>query len=107
MLEGEQEQQSDQQREDAKRLGHREAENQVAELTLRGGGVAQRRREIVPKDGADAHAGTAHTDAGYASADHFCGLRIHERTPFPGLTRGVLVARVDRIVEIDASENCE
>ena len=31
-------------------------------------------------------AGTAHADAGYASADHLCGLRIHEKSPFRGLT---------------------
>src|ERR1700681_1960189 len=38
----EQQQQCDQQREDAERLGHREAEDEVAELALRGRRIAQR-----------------------------------------------------------------
>ena len=52
MLEGEQQQQGDQQRKDAERLGHREAENEVAELALRGGRIAQRGGEIMAEDGA-------------------------------------------------------
>ena len=47
MLEGEQQQQRDQQREDAERLGDSKPENQVAELALRRGGIAQGGGEIV------------------------------------------------------------
>src|SRR5262245_8547582 len=82
MLQCEQQQQRDQQREDAERLGHREAENEVAELALRRGRIAQRGSEIVAEDGADAHAGTAHADAGNTSADVFRGDRIHEKSSF-------------------------
>src|SRR5437016_12349634 len=53
----EQQQERDQQREDAERLGHRKAEDQDAELALRGRRIAQRRREIIAEDGADADAG--------------------------------------------------
>src|SRR5215471_19160247 len=48
-LEREQQQQGDQQREDAERFGHREAEDQVGELALGGGGVAQCGGEIMAK----------------------------------------------------------
>src|SRR5438105_11899056 len=50
--ENEQEQQRDQQREDAKCFRHREAENEIAELALGGGRIAQRGCEIVAEDGA-------------------------------------------------------
>src|SRR6266852_5421196 len=80
--EGEQEEQRDQEREDAERLGHREAEDQVAELALRGRRSAQRRGEILAEDDADADAGATHADTGDASADEFrCG-RFHEEAPF-------------------------
>src|SRR5262252_6385709 len=72
--ESEQQEQRDQQREDAERLGHREAENQVAKLALRGRRVAQRGGEIMTENGTDADAGATHADAGNAGANHFCGL---------------------------------
>src|SRR6266853_3794120 len=81
-LEGEQQQERDQQREDAERLGDGEAEDQVAELTLRGGGIAQRGSEIVAEDGADADAGAAHADARNAGADILGGHWIHDEAPF-------------------------
>src|SRR5205807_6610757 len=60
----EQQQQRDQEREDAKRLGHREAEDQVAKLALRRRWIAQRSREILTEDDADADASAAHANAG-------------------------------------------
>src|ERR1700736_875531 len=102
--EGEQQQQCDQQRKDAERLGHREAEDEVAELALRRRRIAQRGREVMTEDGADADAGAAHADTRNASADEFCCGRFHrsllsspsdDRASMPG---------VDRIVEIDAGE---
>ena len=41
-LDGEEQEQRDQQREDAERFGHREAEDQAAELAVGGGRVADR-----------------------------------------------------------------
>src|SRR6516164_11126215 len=76
-LERKQQQESDQEREDSERLGHGEAEDEVGELPLRRGRVAQRRREIMSENGTDADAGTAHADAGYAGANHFRSLRVH------------------------------
>jgi len=59
------------------------------------------------EDGADPYAGTAHADAGDAGADHFCGLRIHDESSFSRLDERASVARVDRLTEIDASEDGE
>src|SRR5262249_37275501 len=73
----EQEQEGDQQREDAERFRHREAEDQVGELALGGGRVAQRPREVLAEDDADADAGSAHADAGNAGTDHFRGCGVH------------------------------
>src|SRR5437660_4625398 len=75
--EREQQQQRDQQREDPERLGDGKSEDQVTELTLRGGRVAQGGGEIMPEDRADADAGTAHADACNSGADHLCCLRVH------------------------------
>src|SRR5262245_23127989 len=59
------------------------------------------------EDGADAYAGTAHADAGDAGADHLCGLRIHDKELLSRLEERASVARVDRLTEIDASEDGE
>src|SRR5436853_47551 len=80
-LQREQQQQRDQQREDAHRFGHREAEDQVAELALRGRRVAQRGRQIVAEDRAHADAGAAHADAGNPRAHVLRGEWIHDGTP--------------------------
>src|SRR5215472_6610078 len=50
----EQEQQRDQQRKDAERFGHREAEDEVAELPLGSRRIAQRGGEVVTEDRAHA-----------------------------------------------------
>src|SRR5580692_11604731 len=105
--EPEQEEERDQEREDAQRLGDGEAENQVAELALRRRRIANGGRQIVAENGAHADAGAAHSDAGNAGSNILCGGRIHEKTPFRGLRAVPSVARVDRIVEIDAGENGE
>src|ERR1700761_5416503 len=80
--EGKQKQQSDQQREDAERFGHREAENQVAELALSGRRVTHRSGEIVAEDDAHASAGATHADAGNTSTNVLRGNRIHETNSF-------------------------
>src|SRR5262249_19155939 len=95
------------QRKDAKRLGDREAENQIAELALRGGRIAQCGGKIMAEDGTDAYAGTAHADAGDACANHLCGLRIHDKSSFSRLDERGSVARVDRLTQIDAGEDGE
>src|SRR6188768_1602837 len=76
-LEGEQQEKRDQQREDAERFGHREAENQVAELALRGRRIAERGGKVIAENRADADAGAAHADAGDACANVFRCDRIH------------------------------
>src|SRR6267143_1621259 len=81
-LEGEQQQERDQQREDAERLGDGKAEDQVGELALSGGRIAQRGGEIVAEDGADADAGAAHADTRNAGADILGGHWIHDEAPF-------------------------
>jgi hypothetical protein len=94
-----QEQERDQQREDAERFGHGEPEDQVAELALRGGRIAQRGREILAEDDAHADAGATHADAGNAGTDVLrsgcegCGgSGIHQRTPFFRSGRGLVRA---------------
>src|ERR1051325_6491219 len=57
ILQREQQQQRDQQREDAERFGDGEAEDQVAELTLRSGRIAKSGCKIVAEDDADANTG--------------------------------------------------
>src|ERR1700675_4165580 len=96
--EPEQEQERDQEREDAERLGDGEAENQVAELALRGRRVPQRGRQVTAEDDTDAGTGAAHADAGNAGTNVFRGGRIHEKAPFRGCRVWPSVARVDRIV---------
>src|SRR5215470_12873330 len=86
--EGKQQKQRDQQREDAKRLGDGEAENQVSELSGRGRWVPDRRGQIVAEDDADADAGAAHADAGNASTNVFRGRRVHEKAPVRGVLEG-------------------
>src|ERR1044072_4741974 len=81
-LEREQQQQRDQQREDAERFGHGEPEDQVAELALRGRGVAQRGGEIMAEDRAEADACAAHADAGDAGTDVLGFNWIHNKLPF-------------------------
>src|SRR5436190_6229850 len=83
-LECEQQQERDQQRKDAKRFGHGEPEDQVAELALGRRRIAQRRGKIVAEDDAHAGAGAAHADAGNAGTDVLRGHWIHEKTPFLG-----------------------
>src|SRR3984893_5911055 len=81
-LKSEQQQERNQQREDAERLGNGETEDEVGELALSGGWIAQRGGEIVAKDGADADAGASHADAGNTGADIFGGHWIHDEAPF-------------------------
>src|SRR5690348_18077146 len=80
-LDSEQQQERDQQREDAERLGDGEAEDQVAELALRRRRIADRGGQVVAEDDANADAGAAHADTGNASADVFGGNGIHESAP--------------------------
>src|SRR5215831_14945944 len=86
--EGKQQKQRNQQREDAKRLGDGEAENQVGELSGRGRRVPDRRGQIVAEDDADADAGAAHADAGNSSTNIFRGRRVHEKAPVRELFEG-------------------
>src|ERR1019366_1438927 len=78
-LEREQQQQRDQQREDAERLGDGEAEDQVAELSLRRGRIAQSGGQVVAENDADADAGAPHADAGDARTDVFRCHWIHNQ----------------------------
>src|SRR5579883_2392703 len=81
-LQREKQQQRDQQRENAERFGHSEAENQVAELALRGRRVAHRGGEIVAEDDAHAGAGAAQAHAGKTCTNILRGNRIHETNSF-------------------------
>jgi len=83
--EPEQKQESDQQRENAERLGDGEAENQIAELALRGGRIAQSSRQVIAEDDADADAGAAHADTGNAGSNVFRRGRVHGNAPFKAL----------------------
>src|SRR5579871_2553763 len=103
----EQEQKRDQQRKDAERLGNGKAENQIAELALRRRRVTQRGRQIIAENNSDADASTPHADAGDAGSNIFRGSRVHEQLLFPFTSNGLSMARVYRIVEIDAGENGE
>src|SRR6202040_3877795 len=83
--EREKQEQRDQQREDAERFGHREAENQVAELALGGRRVTHRSGKVVAEDDAHAGACATHADAGNTSTNVLRGqgnLRIHETNSF-------------------------
>src|SRR5437762_12705992 len=88
-LERKQQQQRDQQRENAERLGDGEAENQVTELALSSGRVAQRRRQIIAENDAHADAGAAHADTRDTGPDIFRDGRNHENTPSLGLMMAV------------------
>ena len=78
-LEREQQQERNQQREDAERLGDGEAEDQVAKLALRGRRVAHRGGKVVAEDDAHADTGAAHADTGDTCADVFRSHWIHNR----------------------------
>src|SRR5579872_5246891 len=107
-LDAEQQQQRDQQREDAERLGDGEPEDQVAELALRGGRVADRGGEIVAEDDADADAGAAHAEAGKARTDVFRCNWIHNKSSFWfGWIGFGSMTRMNRVVEVDAGEDRE
>src|SRR6516164_11741398 len=80
--EPEQEEERDQEREDAQRLGDGEAENQVAELALRRRRIAQRSGQIVAENSAHADAGAAHSDAGDTGSNVLRGGRIHVKNSF-------------------------
>src|SRR5579863_4664018 len=87
-LQCEKQEQRDQQRKDAERFGNGEAENQVTELALSGGGVAHCGGEIVAEDDAHAGAGAAEAHAGKTSTNVLRGNRIHETNSFLGFDRG-------------------
>src|SRR5215469_1192915 len=76
-LQREQQQQRDQQREDAERLGNGKTEDQVAELSRGGRGIAQGGGKVIAEDDADADAGSAHSDTGNSGADVFGGNGVH------------------------------
>src|SRR5215207_6795579 len=83
-LDDEEQEQRDEQREDAERLGHREAEDQPRELAVGGRRVAQRAREVVREDEADADAGAAHSEAGETGADELRSGGIHVESSLKG-----------------------
>src|SRR5690349_16466144 len=70
---GEEQQERDQQREDAKRFRHGEAEDQASELAVGGGGVAQRTLQELAEQVADADGGSSRADSGKAGADELRG----------------------------------
>jgi hypothetical protein len=78
---GEQQQESDQQREDAERFRHREAEDQAAELAVSSRRIAQGASEVVAEDVAETNARAAHAKAGNTGTDELCCFRFHGRTP--------------------------
>src|SRR5262245_49777300 len=103
----EQQEQRDQQREDAERFGHGEAEDQVAELALRGRGVAHRCCKVVAEDDADTNARTAHADARDTRADKFSCCRFHfwlleRKKGEGGNSPDRLVSRMTGVVEVNA-----
>src|SRR5690606_37371890 len=67
-------QEGDNEREDAQRFGHGEAEDQVRELTRGRRRVAQRTRQVVTEDHAHAHTGAAHADARDTGTDQLCSI---------------------------------
>src|SRR5690606_23964302 len=74
---GEQKNERHEQRENAERLRHGEAEDQAAELAISGRGVAQRSRKIAAEEMAETDAGAAHSKAGDACAYKLCCFWIH------------------------------
>src|SRR5690606_27234176 len=72
LLDGEQEKESNEQREDAQSFRNGEAEYQTAELAVSGGRVAQGTREVAAEDVAEAESRTGHTEASETCADELC-----------------------------------
>ena len=70
-LDGEQQQERDQQREDAERFRQREAEEQRAALAFGRRGVAQRAGQELAEQVAEADARARHAEAGETGADVF------------------------------------
>src|SRR5215207_5307301 len=83
-LDDEEQKQRHEQREDAERLGHREAEDQPRELAVGGRRVAQRAGEVVREDETDADAGAAHSEAGETGADELRSGGIHVESSLTG-----------------------
>src|SRR5690606_28362962 len=77
VLDGEEQEQSNQQREDAESFSHREAENQAAELAVSSCRVAQSAREVATEDVAEAECRTSHAKASKTCADVTCCFRFH------------------------------
>src|ERR1051325_7194730 len=73
-LDSEDQEQRDQQREDAERLGHGEAEDQAAELPVGGGRSADRAGKVIAEERAEADARAAHAEARHAGADILAGV---------------------------------
>jgi hypothetical protein len=67
----------DQQRENAERFRHCEAEDQAAELAVGGGRVAQGALQELAEQVADADSGSSRADGGEAGADELRGGGIH------------------------------
>ena len=111
---GEEQDEGDDEAEDAETFRERRADERAGELAVGRRRVAQGAREEVAEDVADAHGGEAHADAGEAGAEELESSRIHrdllevsdregredERAPD-------LVARVQRVVEVDAGQDRE
>src|SRR4029077_11907809 len=64
-------------------------------------------RKIIPENDAPPDAAATHADTGNTGPDIFRGGRIHENTPSLGCNDWPSVARVNCIIQIDASENSE
>src|SRR5690606_2762945 len=77
----EQQQKRDEEREDAQGFGHGEAEDQAAELAVGSRRIAQRARQVVAEDRAEANARATHAEAGDARADSLCCFYFHCPTP--------------------------
>src|SRR5690606_2061059 len=77
ILDGEEQQQSDQQREDAESFSHREAEDQAAELAVGCRRVAQGARQVAAENVAEAESRAGHAETGQTCADVTCCFRFH------------------------------
>ena len=77
MFPGKEQQECDEQREDAESFRHGEAEDQPAELAVGSRRIAQRARQIVAENGAEADTGAAHAETGNACADRLCCIYFH------------------------------
>src|SRR5690606_6718352 len=78
LSDGEQEKESDEQREDAQSFRNGEAEHQTAELAVSGGRIAQGARQIAAEDVAEAKSRAGHAKASETCADELCCFRFHE-----------------------------